>query len=477
MESFEVSWELIVLYLLIVFAVGIWAARTRVNSIDDMAVAGRAGGTWLVALSVAATWINGASLIIVSGVGKNFGLGSYWIAGPFMAATIWAGYYIVPRLRQARIITIPEFFGRFFGPRTHLLALLLNMLRDMGVTAGVIGALALISSEILDITIVEALLLTYVLMLAYLFLGGMWAVLVTDAIQFVIVVIASLWLILASLSKVGGMFAITRQVEPQMLEIVGPAGLPQVVGWAILGLGIAVGYQSLIQRGLAATDRRSAQKGFLYGGILGVIWYMIPVLLGLCARILYGADIPADQVFLRLMYDHGGSFASILVISIFAASMSTLDSTVNTISSNLSIDIYARYIDPSAGKKRQLWVYRINILVVGLLAALLYYGFPVLLELFWLGGRIMGASLTPALIVLILYPRARRAPKTVFVSMVLGASAVVLWQFLPGSVEQAATFVLIWTVDPILVGLPICLMSLWLGIRWETAENKEGLTA
>ncbi len=169
--------------------------------------------------------------------------------------------------------------------------------------------------------------------------------------------------------------------------MVGPAGVGQVMGWAVLGFTITVGYQSIIQRGLAAVDQEVAKRGFFYGGLIGFFWYMSLPLLRILGRAIYGGQVSSEEVFLHLMFDLGGPLASVLVITILAASMSTLDSTINTIASNFSFDIYSRYIHPQASRRRQLWVYRFNILLVGLLAALLYYGIPLMLELFWLPKR------------------------------------------------------------------------------------------
>ena len=345
------------------------------------------------------------------------------------------------------------------------------MLRDLGATAGVMGAMAVVSSKILDLSIAEALLLTYVLMLVYLILGGMWAVLVTDAIQVVVVLFSSVWLLILAFSRAGGVSAIAEQVSPEMLAVVGPAGVGQVAGWAIIGFAITLGYQSIIQRGLAAADHGVARRGFIYGGVIGFFWYISLPLLGIVARAIYGDQISSDEVFLRLMFDLGGPMASILVITLLAASMSTLDSTINTIASNFSFDIYSKYINPQASRRRQLWIYRFNIVLVGLLAALLFYAIPLMLELFWIGGRVMGASLTPALVALVLFPCTRRAPKTVFLSMLLGASVITIWQLFLGSVQEVGTMVVIWSLDPILVGLPIAILSLWIGVRVETGDE------
>ena len=468
MTEFQPAWWLIGIYLALMFGVGIWAARTRVESVEDMAVAGRRSGTWLVALSVAATWINGPTLIGISGLAKEYGLSAYWTGGSFVLATIWMGYYVVPRLRATQIITIPQLFDRMFGPKHRLLSLSLIILRDLGATAAVMGSLAVVTSQLLSISLVQSLALMAALTLTYVFLGGMWAILITDAIQFFLVMIGSVALVILAFVELGGLEIASSLDQPDFLGILGAAGPGQVAAWITIGIAVTFGYQSVIQRGLAAATPEAAKKGFLYGGLIATIWYITPPLLGVLGRAIHGPDIVGQDVFLRLTFSvAGGYFANILMVSILAASMSTLDSTINTIASNLTIDVYRRFINPNASLGTQLWLYRFNVILVGALAAVIFYVFPLMVELFWLGGRIMAASVAPALVSMVLFSPVRRAPHTVFVAMLVGASVILLLQML-GGIEEVGSIMVVWTVDPILIGLPITVLVLASGTYLET---------
>ena len=73
----EILWPLVAVYLMVVLGIGVWSAKRRVTTYEDMTVAGRSVGPWLIACSVAATWINGVTLITITGFGKSFGLSSY----------------------------------------------------------------------------------------------------------------------------------------------------------------------------------------------------------------------------------------------------------------------------------------------------------------------------------------------------------------------------------------------------------------
>jgi len=448
MDTFQPSWWLIFSYLILMLAIGVWSARTKISIIEDMAVAGRNCGPWLIAFSVAATWINGVTLIGISGIAKDFGLSAYWAGGSFVLTTIWMSYYMIPRLRSTRIVTIPQLFERFFGPKHRVLSLVLILLRDLGATAGVMGSLAVVVSQLLQISLIESLALMTALTIVYVFLGGMWAILVTDAIQFVIVSIGSLVLVICAFMNPQGWNAVHSIDAPDFLGLLGPGGIKQVMGWIAIGIAITVGYQSVIQRGLAASSTKAARQGFLYGGIISTIWYIVPPLIGILARAIYGADIPAEEVFLKMTFGiAGGQLASIIVISVLAASMSTLDSTVNTIASNFTIDVYTRFINSAASPRAKLWVYRTNVVLVGVLVAAIYYVFPVMMELFWLGGRIMGASVAPTLVALVLFRSVRRAPHTVFLSMLGGACFIIVYQVF-GSIQQVGSMVIEWTVAP-----------------------------
>jgi Na+/proline symporter len=86
-----ILWPLVAVYLVVLIGIGVWSARKRVVTYEDMTVAGRGVGPFLIACSVAATWINGVTLITVTGFGKSFGLSAYWHMGAVGIGTLWVG--------------------------------------------------------------------------------------------------------------------------------------------------------------------------------------------------------------------------------------------------------------------------------------------------------------------------------------------------------------------------------------------------
>ena len=468
-----ILWILLALYLGGMLAIAVWSARTKVSSMEDMAIAGRSVGPWLIALAVVATWINGVTLIANPGLGKLYGVSAYWCTAGFLVGTIWSGYYLVSKLRQLNIITIPELFDRAYGPAHGLVSLVLVLLRDLGATAGVLGAMASVTSYLLGIGLLPSLLITFGVTIVLVVLGGMWAVMITDAVQCVIIFAGSLVLLAVALIKVGGFRQVAAETsDPLLFAHIGNAGGGQQLGWFVMGFAITCSYQTMVQRGLAAKTSDIARKGFIYGGLISLLWYMAPYAIGVVGSVLYGDEVKPDDLILIMSRELLNPFwGALLVVTLLAASMSTLDSTVNTIASNFTIDVYRRFLHPTASQRRLFFVYRINVVVAGLVAALIYYMVPMMMELFWLGGRIMASALSPVLVGFLFVPAVRRAPKAVMTTFVLGSAAAIASQILIPNTKVPGSAALIWDLDPILVSLPLAIVTLAIGTWIETRRT------
>ena len=462
-------WSVVILYLAVVIGIGLWAAKRRVATYEDIAVAGRRVGPFLIGCSVAATWINGVTLITITGFGKSFGLSSYWHTGALCIGTVWAGVYLIPRMWKLQVITTPEIFERFFSPTHRLVALFVAMLRDFAATAGTIGATALVAATALNINMFQALVLTYVVTVIYVTLGGMWAVLVTDAIQFFIIAGGTVLLLIFAMIDAGGISGIVEKAgDPSLFSATGDFGILQISGWFGLSFFLACGYQSLAQRAYSARSLEAARRGFVYGGILVSLWYMVPALLGVTGVAMLGKEVEADQIFMNLTTHMASPYLQTLIfMSIVSANMSTLSSTIGTMGSNVTVDVYQRFVNPTANSKTMLRVSRLSIVVTAVLAAVVYYIFPLLLELFFAGGRLVAGSLSPALIAVLLFPRTRKMPRTILAALVLSAAAVVASQLLtPKELCEGASF-FVWAYEPTLVGVVVSLTVILLGLAWE----------
>ena len=443
---------------------------------SDYILAGRQVPTWLVTGGIVATLINSATLLGYGGSGYSLGITAYFSSMGFVAILIWIGYYFIPKLRRTGIVTIPELFSRMFGWQHKVTSVLLVMARDMGGTAGAAIGMAVVLGSVFDISIDLALVITVFVTLFFTVTGGMWAVMITDAIQSVILLVGTTILIPLAIAYVGGWDTLLNAI-PETHSDMWFAGGPQIVGWVLLGALTTIAYQTLIQRGLSAESDKAAKDGFLYAGIITIIWYMVPFFIGVIALVIF-PDITPDDAYLSVTRLFGTLGSLLFAVIIVSSCISTLSSTVLTTASNISNDIYKQWIHRDASEKSVVLVSRISVVVVAITGALIARSLPYILELLLTGGRIMASSLSPVLLAIVFWKRARRAYYSTISAMILGAlttiTLVVIGEQL-GTDDGAVVFV--WAVDPVLVGIPVTVLTLIIGTFIETRGWKDSKKA
>jgi solute:Na+ symporter, SSS family len=468
---------LFAIYFLLMILVGPLAAK-KMNKKDssDFILAGRAVPTWLVTGGIVATLINSASLLGYGGSGYSLGISGYFASLGFVVMLMWMGYWFIPRIRRTNITTVPELFERFFGWPHRIVATILVICRDLGVTAGAAIGMAVVFRSVFNISLDVALLITLIVTLAFTVLGGMWAVMITDTIQTVIILIGTTILIPIGIAYIGGWTTFIDAIPATHVDIWN-AGGSQTFAWIVAGALTCLGYQTLIQRGLSAKSDEVARKSFSYGGLIAIAWYMVPFLIGIVAVVIFPNITPSDA-FISMTNLYGSIGSIIFSIIIVASCISTLSSTILTTASNISLDIYKRLINPDAPEKTTVLVTRISIVIVSIIGTLIGRSLPYILELLLTGGRIMAASLTPVLLAIVFWKQARKAYISTIAAMILGAAGTV-WGIVIGN--QAASnaeggVVFVWALDPIFVGLPVTLLVLIIGTIIESKYKKRKIS-
>lgn len=461
---------LFVIYFGLMIIIGPLAAKKmKKKDTGDFILAGRSVPLFLVVGGIIATLINSATLLGYAGSGYSLGLTAYFSSMGYMVALAWMGYWFIPRLRRANLTTIPELFNRLFGIPHKLIAVILVMCRDIGVTAGSAIGMAIVFVSVFDISLDTALIITLAVTIIFMVIGGMWAVMITDTIQTIIILVGTTILIPLGISYIGGWSDFINKIPDTHIDIFS-AGGSQVFAWFVAGTLTFIGYQTLIQRGLSADSDETAKKSFVYGGFIALAWYMVPFVIGILALVIF-PDINASEAFISLTQLFGSLGSIIFAIIIVASCISTLSSTVLTTASNISIDIYKQWLNPQASEKQVVLVTRISVVAVAIVGTLIGRSLPYILELLLTGGRIMAASLAPVLIALVFWKAARKAYYSTLAAMLLGAAGTVFGIILGNQAanDPEGDVVFVWGLDPVLIGLPVTLIVLIIGTL---IENK-----
>jgi solute:Na+ symporter, SSS family len=384
---------IVVLYLVLAFGIGIFARKllhTEGGGEDGYFLAGRKIRGWLNGLSFAVTCMNSDVAPAYCGMAVVVGLSVSWFyLSRFGLALLIVGMLFAVRWRQMNIKTGPEFFalryggrgGKFIRVYTSLFTVFVGMVPWIG--AGMLGVHMIfgpifgIESKLVTLSLVLPVLLIYV------WISGFAGVLVTDVMQTLIILLASLVLIFQVLVHFGGPSGLTaalQQAHPENYgDILSALPVPghQVLGplvvlaWCIVPtIGVGGGAVAMEgQRIFSCRDHREAAKVFVWGeiGLFAMLLLLtLPVLGALVNHPhLYTAG-PAERetVYGLLLNDFlPTGLLGLALAALCASVMSTIDSHMNFGAQTLLNDVYRPLVgEPS--EKKALWLGRLLMIVI-----------------------------------------------------------------------------------------------------------------
>jgi SSS family solute:Na+ symporter len=363
-------------YFLVLLWIGYWAARHEKNVSADYFLAGRDVGWLAVGASLFASNIGSEHLVGLAGTGAASGMavGHFeWLAC-FMLLLL--GWLFVPFYLRSGVYTMPEFLERRFNSAArwyftwvsvigYVLTKISVTLFAGGVVVGAVTGMDLYTSASVLIVITGL----------YTILGGLRAVIYTEVMQAVVLIIGSAAMAVLGLQAVGGWSGLHGRIPADFFSMWKPANHPDfpwtgiVFGAPILGVWYWCTDQHIVQRVLAAKNVSEARRGSIFAGFLKILPVFIFVLPGMIAAALYtdvrnGAGDSAYPTLVTRLLPAG--FKGLVLAGMLAALMSSLASAFNSCSTLLTWDVY-RKLNPNASEARLVQVGRgSTIILVGL---------------------------------------------------------------------------------------------------------------
>lgn len=341
----------IIAYFIVVIGIGVWVAR-QTHSGDDLFLAGRTLGFGVIGFSLFASNISAQTLIGLAGDAYATGIAvsAYeWMAGLIL---VFSAIFVVPFYLRTRISTIPEFLEQRYDGRVRLylscVTIFLSIIVDM---AGGLYAGSLVLDKLFFPDGGGQHLFWFCLGLGlfagiYTAAGGLKAVVLTDVVQAVILIVGSTAMGLIIFDRFDWSWAqATAQVPDGHLSILRPAD-DDVLPWPGLLFGVPlIGFyywtmnQYVIQRVLGAKNLDAARAGAMLGGALKLLPLFIMILPATFAIALFPDIENKDQVFPTMVTELLPVGAVGLVLAgLIAAIMSSVDSTLNSASTLVTLD-------------------------------------------------------------------------------------------------------------------------------------------
>ncbi|WP_202410356.1 sodium/solute symporter [Pseudomaricurvus sp. HS19] len=369
---------ILVLYLLLVVGVCALVTRRQPNA-DELFLAGRSLGAGVIGLSLFASNISSTTLIGLPGAAWEYGISvaNYeWMAALVL---LFSALFVAPVFIRQRLTTVPEILERRFDSRLRkylsACTLFLSIVLD---TAGSLYAGALVMMLFIPgLELAPTIAVMALFAGLYTTAGGLRAVVYTDVLQAVILLLGSLVLTLIVFGEFDYSWeAVTASVSEEKLSLIRPLDDPALpwlgtlIGLPILGFYYWTMNQYVAQRLLGARSAEAAGRGALIAAALKLLPLFIMVLPGVMAISLFGDLERADTVFPRLIAEYAPpGLAGLMLAGLMAAIMSSVDSTLNSSSTLVMVDFVQPRHHQLSPQALARWG-RITTLILMVLAAL-----------------------------------------------------------------------------------------------------------
>jgi SSS family solute:Na+ symporter len=381
MKSLDtLDWIFISIYFIILFGVAIWVILKKNENTEDYFLAGRNIGWFVVGASIFASNIGSEHVVGLAGTGASDRM-PLLIYELHAWLVVMLGWVFLPFYARSGVFTMPEFLEKRFSAKSRwvlsIFSIAAYVLTKISVT---IYAGGVVVSSLLGINFWVGALSTLVLTGLYTILGGMRAVVYTEAIQAVILVLGAGTLTVIGLNHVGGFGELRASLDAGYFNMWRPPSDPEFpwpslfITSTIVGIWYWCTDQYIVQRALTAKNLKEGRRGTIWGGFLKLLPVFLFLIPGVIALVLKQKgeihwDSP-DQAFPVLMSNLLPSgLRGLVAAGLLAALMSSLASVFNSCSTLFTVDIYKK-LRPNTPEKSLVNVGRIATTIVVVLGVL-----------------------------------------------------------------------------------------------------------
>ena len=467
-ELGTVDLAIIIAYGLILLGMGFYFFKKSKSS-EQFMIAGKSIPAWAAGLAVMSTYTSSVSYIAVPGKAFDDNWHPLIFALTAIPVTWFVTKYVIPHYRKNKIVSVYSYLEEKIGGWGRLYAAFSFLLFMVGRVAVILYLSSLLLTSFVNADIGTVIILVGLVTIIYTLMGGMEAVIWTDVMQSIIMIGGILFVGYLLTSEV---FAPPENLIQKALEnnkfSLGDSdfSLGNRTVWVMIIYGITENVRNLIadqnytQKYSSVATEKEAKKSVWIAMLIYLPLTVIFLYIGTALYSFYGGEshllneaiTKGDQVFpYFIATELPIGIKGLMIAAIMAASMSTVDSALNSSATVLFIDFYKQYINPEASEKSSLLFLRFSTIIWGILGigfALLMIQAKSALDVWWQISGIFGGGIL-GLFLLAIY----NVKITRFQGMlsVLFSILVIIW----GTFLRDLPIPYAWlecTIDPIIVG-------------------------
>jgi SSS family solute:Na+ symporter len=435
----------VALYVMLLFGVAITKSR-RIKTQEDFMVAGRHVPVMLLVGTLVCTWIGSGSLFGGAGLAFRMGFSQLW-----MSAGAWIGiaivYFLAHRVRRIAEFTVPDILEKRYNKWARIFGTFAVMIAYVSIAGyqfrGGGRLLEIITSG--GVSPLWGAVITCGVIILFTMLAGMISIVSIDVFNGIIMIGAVVLAVPFALSAAGGWSGVTAAIPADHFALFGSNDAIWAMGVFFPTFFLLLGESGMYQKFMSAESEAAARRAVI-GMILGVV--IIEVLLATVAVIgssLYWTD-PAfadaattETIILQVAFANMPALIGALLL---AAGVAIILSTGNTFlmipATNLTRDVYQRFINPRADDRKIIRFQRITIVAMGITALLLATQFTTILSMAFTAYTMVGAGVTPALLAAFLWKRTTTAGGVA--SIVSGMSVTLIITVINWFAERASGY-------------------------------------
>lgn len=429
----------ILLFVAALLAISAWASR-RTHNAADFALANRRLGPWLVSFGYAANAVNAWILMSVAAAAFTLGISAVWIWAAFVLGCTLNLWFVAPRLRAAAIgtgeVTVVQILSADAGDRLQPVVIRSAVFIVLAMLLLQIATMLRFAGALLDdfgFAPTSVTLLSLALVATTVFVGGMRAASVIDAVQMIALLCVVVFLPLPALVATGGweeLKAAVTSLGPGAMDWFGDKRGVAAIAFAagVLGLGLAtLGQPQAVNRLMAAKDEATLRIARWVAPLWIAVLLAAVLLCGWCASVLYaGLDRPLESLPVIASRLLPPGLAAMIVLTLAATVIAGIAGQLLVIATSLAVDLKRPTAPLSLG-----WLRGGLVIGVVLAAATALYASDAITGDALFAFTALGASLGPLLFVRLSGKRIR--PGATLAAMWAGFVLSVLFHLLPDS--------------------------------------------
>lgn len=463
-------------YILILAGIIIYKSRS-VKTEDDFVLAGRNVPVYLLVGTLITTWIGSGSLFGTAGLTFRTGFSELWFS---MGA--WIGiiivYFIAARVRKISQYTLTDILEKRYSHLARLLGTITIIVAYVMIAGyqfkGGGRFLSILTEG--SISVQQGTLITFIVIVLFTALAGMVSIISIDIFNGIIMILAIALTLPVLLSQNGGWSEISEtinNISPDHLSLTEGHPPHYYLGILLPTLLLLLSESSMYQKFSSAKDSQSAKKAviWMFGGVVIIEFLMCAI--AVVGFAIYAEDprfynldgtingAMSEEIILRIGFEQLPAYLGSLL---FAGGIAIILSTGNTFlmvaSTNVSRDLFEKYIFKNLDSKKKILLQRLSIVLLGGFAYLIITQFQTILEMAFISYTMIGASLAPALLAAFFWKRVTKQGGVA--SIASGMITVVLISVLNRIYENGLLDlgIMAFPFDTDLIAIPSLIISL-----------------